>query len=580
MKYVTLWPLYVLALGVIGCHNGTPEVNGTEELNIRLASEPDRLNPMLSRQATATEVERFLFAPLEDYDPVSLTLQPVLLKQRAKVTPITSGPYAGGLAYEMEILAEASWDDGSPVTGHDYLFTMKAALNPFVENASWRSYISRIADIEVDEVNPKRVTAWMAKPYILGEEVICQFNVYPEYIYDSAKVMRSVSFRELKEFKHPPDSEVGQNLQDWAKMFNSDRFSRIVVSGCGPYEFVEWQSGRQLLLKRKENHWSGEVRNPHALLQAIPERLNYYFIPETQTAITSLKDGRLDVLSDLSSEQYLALETYNQTTHTLDIKQAPILQYFYICYNNQGEILADRNVRQAISHLLDMDEIIDKLFSGLGSRTIGPIHPSKSYYHQSLPPIPYDPQKAQDLLRQSGWQKGPDSEFLTQPVEKIPRSLSIDLLTSRRRLSQDIGIILKENAALIGININIVPLEFKVLMTRVRAGDYQLAALASTQSPGLNDPYDNWHSDNAGGVGSNHSRFRHAECDQIIEDIRIELDESVRNDLYLRFQEIIYQEQPALFLVAPRKVIAHSNRISLQPSAMRPGYFANLATSK
>ena len=577
MKLVTQWLLWILVLTtLVNCQSPSDSETLDEGVHIRLANEPDRLNPMLSRQGSATEIERYIFSPLEFYDPTTLQLRPVLLKERARVSTIQEGPSRGGLRYEMEILDEATWDDGSPITGHDYLFTMKAALNPAIANGSWRSFVSSIGGITIDSVNAKKFTAWMTTPYILGEEVVCGFSIYPEYIYDSARVLREFTFQELKDQNLGSEGQATP-LTKWAEQFNSDRFSRSIVEGSGRYRFVEWQAGLQIRLQRKDNHWSNNIPHLHPLLEAFSPQVTFHLISDTQTSITSLKDGRLDIISDLTAEQFQSIEQYNAETNHLTLLQAPILQYYYIGYNNQQKFLKDKLVRKAISHAVDLDEIIAKLFKGLGSRTIGPIHPSKSYYNQDLSPIAFDLHKSSKYLSEAGWKPSTSSNFLSKKLDGRSEQLQLKILTSRSQLSQDIAIILKENAAKIGIGIELVPLEFRVLMQRVRTGDYDLACLANNQAPGLDDPYNNWHSDNASSVGNNYCKFQDDRCDEVIETIRVTLDEKVRNPLYQTFQEIIYEEQPALFLVAPHKAIATNNRLELKTTAIRPGYFANSA---
>ena len=567
MKLITQWLLTILSLlQLVSCQKEAPPLNNAE-IKIRLAQEPDRLNPMLSRQATSTEIERYMFSPLQDYDPQSLQFKPVLIEDPPKITAITEGPFKGGLLYEMRILDSARWEDGEPITASDYLFTMKAAVNPFIANASWRSYLAPIDSIQLDSEDEKKLTVYLSNPYILGEEVICGFSIYPEHVYDSALILQQYGFSSLRQ--QQAADLAGTPLKAWAEAFNSERFSRDIVTGSGPYRFVNWESGQYIRLERKENYWADQLRDPHPILQGYANEFTFYVIPEIQTALTSLKDRRVDIVSDLSAEQYQSLIEYNREHSHLALFESPILQYYYIAYNNDDPTLSDRRVRMAMSHTLDMDEVISQLFNGLGSRTIGPIHPTKSYYNHDLTPINFDLDESERLLNEAGWS--------TATSASKDNRVELEILTFQSKLSQDLALIMKENAAKVGVQLTIVPLEFRTLIQRVRNGNYQMACLASNQSPGLNDPYSNWHSDNASQIGNNYCRFRNARCDSITAAIRTTLDENQRNQLYLDFQAVVHKEQPALFLVAPKKVIASPKSFKLKPSALRPGYFANLA---
>jgi ABC-type transport system substrate-binding protein len=62
-----------------------------------------------------------------------------------------------GIAYTFEIHEEAVWDNGTPITGYDYAFTIKSILNPKVNAAHVRGYIEFISDVIVDPENPKNL---------------------------------------------------------------------------------------------------------------------------------------------------------------------------------------------------------------------------------------------------------------------------------------------------------------------------------------------------------------------------------------------------------------------------------------
>ncbi len=570
-NYLLMGTLAILT--AFGCESERSAQHLDDRLKIRLATEPDRLNPMLSRQASASEIERFIFCPLEDFHPFTLQLEPVLLKKRAQAIPIESGKWKGGMRFLMEIRDEATWDDGHPVTGYDYLFSMKAALNPYVSNNSWAAYVRQFTSITIDSTDPKQIEVIMDHPYILSEGAICGFNLYPETVYDSSLIYRTLSFDDLK---RPLSPEHDRLLREWADAFNSDRYNREKVQGCGRYKLVEWQAGRHIILEKKANHWAEGDSTVHPNLKAYPKRIEYYFIPEEQTAITNLKDHKIHLMSDISPQQFEGLKADRDQQSQLTLESAPILQYYFVAYNNDHPLLGDRLVRSALSHTIDVETIIDELFSGLASRTVGPIHPSKPYYHTGLKPLELDLTLASNQLQAAGWLQEDEGSVRYRADGGNRQELRLNILTSRSPLSQDLAVIMKENAARIGVELQIISLDFRVLTEQVKRGDFDLACLASTQSLGFDDPFSSWHSSNATLTGSNLCKFRNTACDHVIEEIRVTLDEQKLTELYKDFQSIIYEQQPALFLVAPRKAIAAVKGLKIQTSASRPGYFANL----
>ncbi|NND34537.1 MAG: hypothetical protein HKN76_18270 [Saprospiraceae bacterium] len=551
--------------------------NGKKEfvLRVRLAFEPDRLNPMLSALTQATQIERKIFLPLADYNPNTLILEPILMTESPKITQIVEGPYAGGAEYDLNILPGATWDDGTSITGFDYAFTMKAALNPFISNVAWQSHMDHIVDIVVDSTDSLHIKVITDTEYILSESVIITNPIYPAHIYDPDQMLAPYSFSDIKQLASVNHQDVNQRLKDFADQFNSDEYSRTIVQGAGPYEFVEWIPNQQIILQRKDNWWGNRNIDKHPLMESKPTKIIYYFIPDAQTAITALKDGRIDVVAELSPEQYIDLESYNVKARSLTLRTAPLLQYYFIAYNNDHAILNDKRVRKAISHLMDIQTLADKLFFGLATPTHGPIIPELPAYDTSLASIAFDPETSNLLLAEAGWTDSNGNGILDKNLNGTFTELSLTIMTSRSRLSQDVAILLKEQAQQVGIFLEIMPLDLRNLVQTARRGEYDMACLASVQEVGPYDPYNTWHSDNASTNGNNWCKFRNPEADKIIEKIGHTLDEGRRNELYKKLQRIIFEDQPALFLVSPKFCMATNKHLIFNPTAMRPGYFEN-----
>ncbi|MDH3651220.1 MAG: ABC transporter substrate-binding protein, partial [Saprospiraceae bacterium] len=549
-------------------------------LRIRIEAEPDKLNPLLSRQSTSAQIEKFIFSPLQDYDPFTLQLTPVLLEAQPSVTLIDTGEYQGGVTYNMRIRDEARWDDRTAVTGYDYVFTYKIAINPYLENLAWKNLTASIADIEVDSLDPKRIRVFLDRKYMLGDEIVTGLNIFPEHIYDEAQILRKIAYAKLKTLESTDTSELHDSARAFGMHFQKVRFSRETVEGSGPYRFVQWSANQQIVLERKENWWGSNLDDLHPLLSANPARISYYMVPDEQTAVTSLKDGRLDIVADISPELFQQLRSLQSDESNVDLLTSTVLRYFYIGFNSAHPILQDRTVRRALAHLLDIKLLCSELFYGLATPIVGPINPSKPYYNQALQPIPFAPALARRLLAGSGWSDGNADGILDKEIDGKHTDLRLRIFTTRSQLSQDVAILLKNACADIGIALDIIPNEISTTFEMIRRRDYELAALSVTQSPSPYDPYASWHSDNANPTGNNHCHFISTEADSVIEELRVTLDEKARRDLYLRFQQIIYEHQPALFLVSPMTAVAYNKNLDLQTLRIRPGYYENLVAFK
>jgi len=127
--------------------------------------------------------------------------------------------------------------------------------------------------------------------------------------------------------------------------------------------------------------------------------------------------------------------------------------------------------------------------------------------------------------------------------------------------------VLADDLKKIGARMQILPVDWASLQKRMDARDFD----AYTGGWSLSwdpDPYQVWHSSQADALGgSNKIGFRHAECDRIIEALRVTFDHAERKRLLDRFQEILHEEQPYAFFFT-RKYVAlwwgHLKNVSFQ----------------
>lgn len=568
----------ILLLVTAACKRDAQPAYGDFELSVRLVGEPDRLHPMLTTVGYATDILRLTHFPLLEYHPYTLELEPVLAESLPEVTAVTEGPYAGGQAFRYRIREGAAWDDGTPITAHDYVFTLKAAFHPLVRANAWRSYLSLISGVEVDEADARAFTVYTRDDYFLALPTTGNFNLYPRHIYDPGGLMEVVSLADLAD-PIRADSLVNalEPLIEFATVFTADRFSRdtAYVQGAGPYRLASWVSGEEIVLERKTKWWGDQYRTAEEdQFTALPGRLRFRIIPDEQAAFTLLQSGGLDLMSGVSPALYERLSRGQEDT--LFHLVLPVFgQYVFIAFNNRNPLLHDVAVRRALAHCMDVDQAIETVLSGLGERITGPFQPAKPYYNQELPPIPYDPAAATRMLAEAGWVDTNGNGTVDKVIDGKRRELVLTLLT---RPGSDIGanlaLLLQKGAREAGVKVQVETRDFKLMMEDVNRRDYDMALLSLRQSPADDDPYQVWHSDADRPDGSNKYSYYHPDADSLIMAIRAEKDLDRRYDLYRQLHARLYTDQPILFLYAPREpVIARKVVTGLKPASMRPGYY-------
>lgn len=542
-------------------------------VSIRLPADPDRMIPLLSRTSYAREVAAHVFLPLLDFDPVSFNLIPVLATSR----PVISTTTDGQISYTFEIRPEAYWDNGTPVTAEDYIFTLKTIFHPKISTARFRAYLNFIDHLEIDPDNPRRFTIYTKRPYMLAETVLSNISILPAYHYDPDKYLREVPLDSLL-LSEAANRLVERNkdLDVFAAYFQSDSLSRSphLVVGCGPYQLKEWVTGQSLVLQKKEEWWGHQINATSPLLQANPNELVYRIIPDIQTATSLLRNQELDVLSNIEPNSFLKMKEDSLLLSNYQFFTPIMPSYAYIGIRRQNSILAEQKVRRALTHLVDMEAIINNILGGLAQPTVGPFHPEKPYYHKNLELINFDPQQALGLLKEVGWEDTNQDGILDKEIKGQKTDLKLSLkISSQYQQGQKVALLFKEAARKVGVDIEIESLEFNKLIEDYRRRDFDLLLLSWQLPPIPDDPRQLWHTDSDSPSGSNRVSFGDAASDALIDSIGLALDPTARLPLYLRFQEMVYEDQPYIFLYSPLHRIAIHSRFSAKTYSLSPGYF-------
>ena len=135
IQNATLLMLFGISLLFTNCKSD-PEQSTVDfkrtsnEVVIAPLGEADNLNPLLYTSGYSPIAFNNIFQYLEWVHPETMELVPQLAKARPEVEEITEDGEVTGLKYSFEIFEEAVWPDGSPVTGNDFVFTLKAVFNP------------------------------------------------------------------------------------------------------------------------------------------------------------------------------------------------------------------------------------------------------------------------------------------------------------------------------------------------------------------------------------------------------------------------------------------------------------------
>ncbi|HRO08911.1 MAG TPA: ABC transporter substrate-binding protein [Saprospiraceae bacterium] len=561
----------VFLIGLVSCKNSTDTPESI--LHIRLKKDPDRLNPLLFPNPVAREVYQYIYVPLADYNPASLQLEPVLIQQMPEEIAIDTGIYKGGIAFDIEFREDARWDNGSPVTANDYIFTLKAINLPMTDAGKYRSFTENITDIIPDPSDTRKCRVIFDKDYMLALETCTNLELYPQYFFDSLNILGAYPYNKFTD-KNKKQLQEDKTLQGFAESFNSTVYSRDKISGAGPYRFVSWTADQNIVLEKKPDYWAKKTSISN--LEQGPDKIIFHVIVDEITALAQLKSGNIDVMNEVSSDAYNDLENDPVMKQKLQFFHPSLTKQYYILINNDDEILKDIHVRKALAHLIDTDNIINKFEHGKAVRTTGPVHPLKATNNSSLKPVAFDIEMAKNLLVSSGWSDSDRDGILDKMVQGKKQNLEIEILITGQELGKNIALLLQENARKAGIAIKITEKDMKLIRSEhVRTRKYQLIPSILSQDVQIWDDLSRWNSANNTPDGANDIAYKNAETDQLIDKIPSTKNANERIELYKKIQQLIYDDQACIFLYAPEERIIISGKWKASATSKRPGYMAN-----
>lgn len=468
-------------------------------------SEPATLNPYTSSDANESLVNGFIYESLLEYDNQTLGHIPKLAQ---------SWTISEDKRQFTFVLKEGlHWQDGKPLTTEDVLYSFDRARDPEVDAPHLRNYYKDLTDVEV--LDERTVKFTYAFPYFKALDMIGGLSIIPRHIFKKGD-------------------------------FNTHPAGRA-PKGSGPYRFVKWETGKEIVLERYEDYWGKK----HYI-----DRIVFKIINDETVALQVLKKREIDFMS-LTPIQWERQTGSTDFGGKFKKLRYPSQSYSYIGWNSRNPLFADSRVRRALTMLLDRESFVQEIYYGLGIVVSGNFFIDSPDYDRTIDPWPYDPEAAVRLLEEAGWVDSNSDG--TRDRNGIEFKFEFTF-PSGSTTSEKIATVLKESLGKVGIDMSIRKLEW-ALFTRIlddRAFD---AVILSWVLPILADPYQVWHSSQAE-EGSNFVGFVNKEADRIIEEGRAEFDREKRAAMYRRFHRILHEEQPYTFLYNRNSLVALDRRFA------------------
>lgn len=473
------------------------------------------LNPLLASDSASADACGYIFNGLVKYDKdINLT------GDLAKNWEIQEN----GLVIIFHLRRNISWHDGYPFTAADVEFTYKKLIDPELRTP-YSGDFERVKSLEVLDDHTVKVT--YKEPFSPGLSSWGMF-IIPKHLLEN-------------------------------KDLNTDEFQRHPI-GTGPYKFMAWKTQEKIELESNRNYFE---KRPYI------DRYIYRVIPDESTIFLELQTQGLDS-AGLTPLQYIRQTDTPFFKRNYRKYRLPSFGYTYLGYNLNDPKFKDIRVRQALNYAVDKEEIIKVVLLGMGRVCTGPFLPGSWAYNENTQAVPYNPAKAQDLLKQAGWQRDHKTGWLKRGNQIFEFTIITNQGNEERiKVAQIIQRRLKDA----GIKVNIKIVEWSVLISEF-IGKKNFDAVLLGWSLGREpDCFDIFHSSKTKPGEFNFISYKNEEVDKLLIEGRRNFDRQIRKGCYNRINEILYEEQPYMFLYVPDSLsVLHSRFQGIKPAPIGIGY--------
>jgi peptide/nickel transport system substrate-binding protein len=444
---------------------------------------------------------------------------------------------ANGLIYTFSIKKSATFQDGTPVTASDVLFTINKIQDPLIKSPRKTGWDG----IVVTKKDNMTIVFTLSKPYIsfMNNTTI---GILPEHVW-----------------KNVTTAEFGLSTLN------------IKAIGSGPYKIVSVSKNsdgipQKYQLTRSPLFSLGE---PHVKNFTIVSYAN------EKELINALVSHNIDQAGGVSAENAKLL-----TDNGYRISASTLPRIFGMFWNSvNNKVLADHTVISALDMALDRQAIIDQVLAGYGTIIHTPIPstilPESGIYTNGTI------DQANLLLDKAGWTMGTDgirsrggmttviqkitnkktkkvtTKSLTVPSKQPSTRLEFSLTTGDTPELKQSSQLIKQQLARIGVLVDVKIYETGPLNQLIRTRRYEALFFGQVIN-NESDLFAFWHSSQKADPGLNVAMYSNPSVDTLLLSAQKTLSPDVRMNKYKDFITAFNKDTPALLIYSPKYLYATS----------------------
>ena len=424
-----------------------------------------------------------------------------------------------GLTYTFTLKPDARFQDGTPVTANDVVFTINEIQNASLKSPQGANW----ADITATALSADQVRFTLKQPYapFLSNTTI---GILPKHIWNNVSTDEFI----FSQYNIQP---VGSGPY---KLASITRDSGGIPTAYTLVPFNDYEGGAAYISK-----------------------IVIHFYPDETTAVSAYKSGNIGSIAGLDPADVMHIAS---TTSSARLIVSTLPRIFGVFFNqNQQPILADSAVRQALNVALDKNAIVSQVLDGYGvainsSIPVGALMKTTTATTAKTT-VPFNaegnPALAKSILTKDGWTLSAQNVFQKYSKKTGTTTLAFSISTADSPDLKQTADMIRDQWAAIGavVTINVFEpgdLNQSVIVPR------KYDSLLFGESVGWDlDLYPFWHSSQRNAPGFNIAMYVNSTADKLLTDARSNLDPVVRAQDYAAFNTEIGNDLPAVFVYSP-----------------------------
>ena len=513
-------------------------------------AQPAKLTPYISSDVYSTRVLDRVCESLSSFDPKTLRLVGALA-DGWQIDP-------DGLWIRAHINPRARFSDGKPVTSEDIRWTyMDFINNPLIEAERTRSTQDNLKDVKV--VDGLTVDFIFKEAFFTNILIALGDPILPKHYYS----------------KFEP-SQVNQGT---GMTMGSGPF-RLSKLPSGPEDLSnQWTPGEDVVLVRNEQYWA---EKPSL------ERMRFKSIKDDLGRLVAYRNGEGSMMLPTSPQFNKVLKEerdFEKSNYALKWTNMRCGYSFiaWQCGPRSGKNLtpfADKRVRRAMTMLLDRERMIRDIWDGIGIVSKGPNNPESPASDPAVKALPFDQDKAKQLLAEAGW-KDRDGDGILENEKGDKFTFEYTYATGGE-ISERLARFVKDSYGKAGIIVTTRPVDWSRYQELLKLRDFDAITMSWGANAPESDPRQIFHSESIKEGGDNFTQWVNKDCDALIEKGRRTMDEATRMEVWRQFEACVAEDQPYTFVrVAPwlRFVKRDFGNVNTYKSGLEPQEFFRVSGS-